>query len=180
MAKNAFERAEFIEVREDPEYIRELVAKRAAQYFAAGFNCAEATLLSLSQHWKLESEVIPNVATCFGAGIGRKGSICGAVAGCIMALGLKMGRRNYADEERKEEAYAAALEFYLRFEKQFGSAICFNLTKCDLATIEGKRKYANLNLNKYLCENLVKEAVKNLLAVVDKFENEFGGKKKDI
>ncbi|MEM2924680.1 MAG: C-GCAxxG-C-C family protein [Methanocellales archaeon] len=165
------EKVEFIEVREDPEYIRELVAKKAAQYFAAGYNCAEAILLALSQHWKLESKVIPNIATCFGAGIGRKGSICGAVTGCIMALGLKMGRRDYADEENKERAYAAALEFYSRFEKQFGSVFCSSLTKCDLATMEGKRKYANSNLNKYLCEKLVKQAVMDLLAIINEFEN---------
>lgn len=162
---------EFIELKEDPEYIRHLVAKKAAQYFAAGYNCAEAILLALSQHWKVESEVIPNIATSFGAGIGRKGSICGAVTGCIMALGLKMGRRNYADEEHKERAYAAALEFYSRFEKKFGSVICSSLTKCDLASIEGRRKYANLNLNKYLCEKLVKQAVEDLLALMDEFEN---------
>jgi len=32
-------------------------------------------------------------------------------------------------------------------------------------TLEGKKKYANLSLNKYRCEKLVREAVKNLLAI---------------
>ncbi len=161
------EKSEIIEVREDPEYVRGRVAEKAAEYFAAGYNCAEAVLLALSLHWKIESEAIPKIATCFGAGIGRKGSVCGAVTGCVIALGLKMGRKDYADYERKEKAYALALELYRGFEKQFGSAICYELTGCDLTTLEGKKKYANSGLNKYRCEKLVKEAVKYLLMLTD-------------
>lgn len=104
----AYEKLEFFEVKEDPGYVREQVARKAAEYFAAGYNCAEAVLLALSLHWKLESEAIPKIATCFGAGIGRRGSVCGAVSGCIMALGLKMGRKDYADLDQKEKAYALA------------------------------------------------------------------------
>lgn len=92
---------------------------------------------------------------------------CRAVTGCVIALGLKMERKDYADYDRKEKAYALALEFYRGFEKQFGTAICCELTGCDLTTLEGKKKYANSSLNKYRCEKLVKEAVKNLLILTD-------------
>jgi len=36
---------------------------------------------------------LPRVATCFGAGLGRRGEICGALAGALIAFGLQKGRR---------------------------------------------------------------------------------------
>jgi len=42
------------------------------------------------------------IATPFGGGIGRRGSVCGAVSGTIMAIGLKYGRME--SDEDKEKA----------------------------------------------------------------------------
>ena len=71
----------------------------AKQYAADGFLCSEAVLKAASQWLDVESNLIPRIATGFGAGIGGCGLICGALSGGVMALSLKFGRN---DPTRKE------------------------------------------------------------------------------
>ena len=46
----------------------------------------------MCQEFEIENEIIPRIATCFGGGIGNTGAVCGAVAGAMMAIGLKKER----------------------------------------------------------------------------------------
>ncbi len=72
---------------------KEEVMGKAVLYFTTGFNCAEALLLALQEALnEEENNIIPRIATPFGAGIGGRGSVCGALSGAIMAIGLKYGR----------------------------------------------------------------------------------------
>ena len=45
-----------------------------------------------------------------GGGIGRKGSLCGALTGGILALGLAMGRMDPKDTAARDRIYARARE----------------------------------------------------------------------
>ena len=66
-------------------------SEKAVSLFNEGFNCAESVLMSMQEFLGLEMN--PTVATGFGADIGRKGSVCGAVTGVILAINLKYGRK---------------------------------------------------------------------------------------
>ena len=59
-----------------------------------GFCAPNLFLLAISQCLEIRNELIPKIATGFGAGIGGRGLVCGAISGGIMALGLKFGRNN--------------------------------------------------------------------------------------
>jgi C_GCAxxG_C_C family probable redox protein len=57
------------------------------------------------------AEGIPKIATGFASGIGRKGSICGALAGAIMAIGLRYGRNAVEDREAYELCIARSRRY---------------------------------------------------------------------
>jgi C_GCAxxG_C_C family probable redox protein len=48
--------------------------------------------LSFKEYLGYQDSLIPKLATGFGGGVGRKGSLCGAFTGSIMAMGMKMGK----------------------------------------------------------------------------------------
>jgi len=135
------------------------VSERAAKHFEAGFNCAESVLMSFTESMGVRSDSIPKIATPFGGGIGRRGSVCGALTGGVMAIGLKVGRSEVKDTKRREESYEKALELFKRFEKEFGSPLCYDLIKLDLTTPEGREKIKTVRLEK--CINFVRAAAKN-------------------
>jgi len=136
------------------------ISERAAKYFEAGFNCAESVLMSLAEPMAVRSDLIPKIATPFGGGIGRSGSVCGALIGGVMAIGLKVGRSELKDTKRREKSYEKALELFKRFEKEFGSPLCYDLVKLDLTTPEGKEKIKTVRLEK--CINFVRAAARNV------------------
>lgn len=135
------------------------ISERAAKYFEAGFNCAESVLMSFAESIGVRTDLIPKIATPLGGGIGRRGSVCGALTGGVMAIGLKVGRSELKDTKSREESYEKALELFKRFEKEFGSALCYDLIKLDLTTSEGRKKIKKVRLEK--CIDFVRAVTRN-------------------
>jgi len=135
------------------------ISERAAKYFEAGFNCAESVLMSFAESIGVRTDLIPKIATPLGGGIGRRGSVCGALTGGVMAIGLKVGRSELKDTKSREESYEKALELFKRFEKEFGSALCYDLIKLDLTTSEGRKKINKVRLEK--CIHFVRAVARN-------------------
>jgi C_GCAxxG_C_C family probable redox protein len=81
------------------------------------------------------------MATGFGGGIGRKGSLCGAFTGSIMAIGMKMGRTDPKDKQAVSKVYTKCQEFWNQFEKEFGSNLCYDLTGAHLDREEERQKW---------------------------------------
>ncbi len=142
--------------------------ERTQQIYDSGFNCAESVLKACQELYRLPGkDVVPKAASGFGGGIGRKGSVCGALSGGILALGLAMGRVDPKDAAARDRIYAQARELYERFEREFGTVLCFNLTECDLATPEGQQKFKERGLHKNLCSKFVQGMVKWVGEVIE-------------
>ena len=77
-----------------------VLGEKASSHFLKGYNCAQSVLLTMFEHWNGRNELIPKIATGFGGGIGRCGSLCGALAGGVMALGVRFGT-NEPSSDRK-------------------------------------------------------------------------------
>jgi C_GCAxxG_C_C family probable redox protein len=131
------------------------VSRIALEFFNSGFNCAESTLLSVAKVINIECRDIPKMASGFGAGLGRHGEVCGAVAGAVMAIGFIHGRKDKVDPESKEKIYAIVKEFVSRFEAEFNCIRCKDLTECDMLTAEGIKKAKELNVHKGICSQAV-------------------------
>jgi C_GCAxxG_C_C family probable redox protein len=97
--------------------------------------------LSFKEYSGYKDSLIPRLASGFGGGIGRKGSLCGAFTGSIMAIGMKMGRTDPKDKEAISKVYAKCQEFWNQFEKEFGSNVCYNLIGVHLDNEEERKKW---------------------------------------
>ncbi|MDQ1278914.1 MAG: hypothetical protein QG670_174 [Thermoproteota archaeon] len=106
-----------------------------------GFNCSESVLLAIVSEWGISSELIPRLATGFGGGMGRQGYVCGALAGGIMAIGIRYGRDKGSDVLARDKSYATVRELFSRFRTEFRTIECSELTGCDLTTPEGVAKH---------------------------------------
>jgi len=69
----------------------------------------------------LPSEIV-KLASGFTGGIGRSGSVCGALTGGVMALGLAFGRTNPGAPRPK--LLPATRELIDWFEQAYGSCCC--------------------------------------------------------
>jgi C_GCAxxG_C_C family probable redox protein len=106
-------------------------------------------LLAVCQEFEIESEVIPQIASGFGGGIGNTGAVCGAVVGGVMAIGLKMERGDTMEDWLR--IAGAAQEFRRRFEAEMGTINCRELTGADLTTQEGLAQYMRSDTPQTVC-----------------------------
>lgn len=108
-------------------------------------------LLAVCQEFDIETgnPAIPGIAFGFAGGIGNTGSVCGAVAGAVMAIGLKLGRA-----EKMEDALArleVVKEFRRRFEAEWHDVDCRALTGADLTTPGNIEKYMQSDVPRKVC-----------------------------
>lgn len=100
------------------------------------------------------------VACAFGGGMGRLQYTCGAVAGALMALGLKYGNAVNDPEEKKLLTYAKTKEFFNEFEKLHGSTNCRELLNgLNLNDPDDFKKIKDQNLFEILCEKYIVDAI---------------------
>lgn len=94
-------------------------------------------LLAVCQEFdiKVDEKIVPQIAYCFAGGMGNTGAACGAVAGAMMAIGLKLGRG--VEMEEMMQKLGVAQEFRRRFEAEAGTISCRELTGLDLTKPEG-------------------------------------------
>ena len=133
-------------------------AESARERLAGDFNCAESVLAAVAEQMHLKSDLIPKIATGFGAGMGRRGSVCGAVAGAVMALGLKYGRLHPG--QGREPTYRRVQALCHRFEQKFGSIYCRDLVGHDISTSKALAKAVNAGVFATRCPQFVAEAVR--------------------
>ena len=141
---------------------KSVLCEKAATRFLEGYNCAQSVLLTMFEHWNGKNELIPKIATAFGGGIGRCGSVCGALTGGVMALGIKYGT-NEPSLEKRLKAYDIAQKFFKRFEKQHGSVLCRELIGYDLSIPEEFEEARKAKVFEEKCVDFVRKTVETLL-----------------
>ena len=98
---------------------------------------------------ELENDAIPRIAFDFAGGIGNTGSVCGAVVGAVMAIGLKLGKADTMEEALRR--LAVPREFRRRFEAEMGTINCRELTGVDLTTEKGIEQLMNSDMSQKVC-----------------------------
>jgi len=144
--------------------LMEEMVKRAVFRFKEGYNCCESILMSYTEVKKIRSGIVPKIATGFGGGIGRRGSVCGALTGATMAISLKYGR-DRLDQKGYDLCVAKSSECYERFKKEFGDVHCLNLIRCDLSTSKGRTLFKEMKLKESNCIKYVEGAAKIVLDI---------------
>lgn len=106
------------------------VSKRARELFdSKQHNCAESVFMALNEvlDGGLAPETAKRIATGLGGGLGASGGTCGALTGCVLALGLLAECTTAV--LRKKIIYPMAAELQDRFREHFESSDCRDLTR---------------------------------------------------
>lgn len=102
---------------------------RAQEYFKSGLNCSQSVAMAFKDEMGLTEEQVKKISIAFGGGFGRTRSVCGAVCGMTMVIGM-LG----SDGEDKLKAYALEQKALEMFKKEFGSIICADLLQGNIKT----------------------------------------------
>lgn len=152
-----------------PEVLKQTPTSRksktevAVEKFLSGYNCAQSVLYAYAPELGLDQETALKLPTGLGAGMGRRGEVCGAVTGGILVLGLRYGRGAQQDRSATEVAYRKTEELMAGFEQRYGSCTCRVLLEgCDLRTAEGQQYVKEHDFLHTICAKCV-ETVAELL-----------------
>jgi len=116
----------------------------------------------MQDFWNETNPLEPKIASAFGGGIGRRGSLCGALTGGVIAIGQKYGSNN-PNPEGKGKTYSLALKFYNRFQEKHGSVFCRDLIEYDLTDPKELKKARDSNVFISKCVHFVENAVDILM-----------------
>ena len=136
--------------------------EEAIQLFKTGYNCAQSVLLVMQKFWNVKHPLEPKVVSTFGGGIGRRGSVCGALTGGTTAIGVKYGTNKPVSAER-ELGYLLTLKFYNKFEEKCGGVTCRKLIGYDLTNEKEMKRAKDSDVFMEKCVNFIKNAVEILL-----------------
>ena len=131
-------------------------AEIAGTVFSQNFNCSQSVFSAFATQFGLDTETALKLASPFGGGVARRGEICGAVTGALLALGLARGAKAPAG---KEEIYRLSQEFMRLFEEKHGTLLCRDLIACDLSTPTGLQAAREKRVFTTIFPVLVQDAV---------------------
>jgi len=146
--------------------------KLAERYAEGGFLCSESVLMAIASCLNTSSDLIPKIATGFGAGIGRRGEACGALSGGVMALGLRFGRSTVDDTEGDRRPYWFSTELVDTFRERFGEIRCRDLLGLDLSKPEDLKIYREKGLWNTTCRSFIIETTAMVYELLQKHKHE--------
>lgn len=135
------------------------IQENSIKLFNSGYNCAQSVLISFTDFLIIDKETAKNVASGFGAGMGRLQGTCGAITAAYMVFGLFNNIKFNDNTEKNENTYQIIQQFDREFKQLNGSTECRLLINCDLNTKKGKEKFKEQNLKKSVCEKCIVDSI---------------------
>ncbi|MBN2737337.1 MAG: C_GCAxxG_C_C family protein [Spirochaetales bacterium] len=135
--------------------------EEATILFSQGYNCAQAVLISFCENFALEREQAIRLAAAFGGGVSLQNSICGAVSGALMVIGLSC-EKDKDIAALKKISREKATDFIKQFKNTFGSINCTELLGYDLSNKAEYQLATEKGLFKTRCVDLVRRAAEIL------------------
>lgn len=99
-----------------------LLQDKAMELFESGINCAQSVFAPFAEEYGLHPEIALKIASTFGGGM-KMGSVCGALTGALMVLGLFEGYSIHSDSE-KERISKITQKMTGRWKEEFGTVDC--------------------------------------------------------
>lgn len=97
----------------------------AKEQFKNGCNCSQAVAVAFCEETGLDRELVKQLTTGFGGGMGRMREVCGAVSGMTFVVSALY-------KEDKGSVYARVQEVAKSFKEANGSIICRELLGLDI------------------------------------------------
>jgi C_GCAxxG_C_C family probable redox protein len=140
----------------------------AVNKFKEGYNCAQSVLFSYADKLNISKDFALRISNGFGAGMGRKQEVCGAICGGILVLNLLYGRGENDEKQKQDINYSKVRGLINKFENIHNTINCKKLLgDCDLLTVEEQEKFNSENL----IENCYKY-VEDMIKILDKIIEE--------
>ncbi|MFH2101848.1 MAG: C-GCAxxG-C-C family protein [Chloroflexota bacterium] len=127
----------------------------AVKLFENKSNCAQAVFAAFAPRFGVPLETALKLTSPLGGGIARRGQVCGAVNGAMLAVGLGRGS---AAPEGKEATYALGEDVLRRFEALHGSIVCNQLVGYDIRDPEQYRQASEQGVFRARCPGFVRDA----------------------
>jgi C_GCAxxG_C_C family probable redox protein len=122
-------------------------------------NCAQSTLTAFSEDFGLNKNTAFSIAQGFGGGM-HIDSICGAVTGAYMALGLANPVSEESPRQSMDKTNALINEFNRKFKELHGALTCTELLGYNLSRPEALNKARESGVFLSKCPVFVGDAVK--------------------
>jgi C_GCAxxG_C_C family probable redox protein len=133
----------------------------AKQYMAERkSNCAQTTFRVFAEEFGLDEDLALSIAQGFGGGMGHTDSVCGAVTGAYMALGLANKTSKDNPRQNIDKTYALMAEFSRKFNELHGSTNCTQLLGYDLSKPKDMKAATDAKIFTTMCPIFVSDAVK--------------------
>lgn len=107
------------------------LAQEARDTLARSGNCAQTSFAVLQKEFHLDGGQVLRALTPF-PGIALRGETCGAVVGCLMAIGLVYGRDKLDDWKAYLASLPPSRRFCRRFEERHGTTACATILEAKL------------------------------------------------
>lgn len=133
--------------------------EKANDLFSKKFHCSQAVFAAFAEELGLSEEQALKIGACFGSGM-RKGEVCGACTGALMALGLKYGQAKEHELSSRIKTNEITDRFMATFIAENGSYMCRELLGCDLSTQEGIATALEKKLFSEFCPKMVESATR--------------------
>ncbi len=138
-----------------------ILSENLALFRQRKLNCAETVLCTLSAFFDEPGDFAPRIATAFGGGVCGRQGLCGALTGALMAVGLRLGRREPGDDKAPANDAGKALLAWA--EENLPSLECRALTGADFSDPASQARFrAPGGAHETVCERLVAEVCRRL------------------
>ena len=119
-------------------------SQKAKTLFREGYNCAQSVFCTFAEDLGIDFDSALKLSSSFGGGMGR-GSVCGALSGGVMAIGVILNSEETRSAEKAQLSMALSAELTDAFEKYRGNVMCGALTEgLDMAKGENMELCASL------------------------------------
>jgi C_GCAxxG_C_C family probable redox protein len=157
----------------------ETVDKLARELMDKYHGCAQCSHLVIQQVSGLKNDELVKALSGFSGGIGGIQSVCGALTGSALALGLKYGRDvktmqgpQEISMQKQEECIEQVARLAKWFEREFGSINCRDLRKSHMGTDLGmgvpwQQEWANSLGMGERCKEIVAKTARRTLMMLD-------------
>jgi C_GCAxxG_C_C family probable redox protein len=134
--------------------------------FTQSIHCSQLVAGEMADKLGYDRELMMRLAAPFGGGM-FCGETCGAVAGGIMAIGMKYGHCKPRDTAQNELCVKKTGEFLARFTELHGATRCRDILGYDLSEEGALQKAFAAGRIKEVCPGFVLDALEILDDIID-------------
>jgi len=132
---------------------------RAIEFFNDGFNCAQSIIGAYEDKLGHNTHVLMDMASGFGAGMGRLQETCGAVTGAFIVMSSLTNQNLPGAKERLDQDIQ---DFAARFRERFGELSCKGLIRYDLNSEKERQQAHEEEVFDKKCQRYIEFSVETL------------------